>query len=243
MSPSGTAYETVGYLSFGDSDDWMLKKANIIAFGPEVGPNASGFWPDKSIMKGVIERNFPRTSYTVIKGGCEVVPKSAQNGSVILRNAGLDDCAQFSLGIGDTDLDDTSFRKVDVDAITKRGEKTVSIANAGIDKLICAKESGISVCICYPNEKQPGQGTWHGSEHKLCNYLITQEAAGSRRTSMFLATGNKGTVPAPTTRAKPHAFRKLRTGSTYKPLNKLNIKKPKLVSLKTKHHKHQGPLV
>ncbi len=47
----GTGIETVGYNVNGDSDDWMYgeqtTKPVIYAYTPEVGPNATGFWPNQ----------------------------------------------------------------------------------------------------------------------------------------------------------------------------------------------------
>lgn len=47
----GTGVETVGYNVNGDSDDWMYgeetTKPKIYAYTPEVGANATGFWPNQ----------------------------------------------------------------------------------------------------------------------------------------------------------------------------------------------------
>ncbi|PSK93866.1 M14 family zinc carboxypeptidase [Taibaiella chishuiensis] len=49
---SGTGDQTVGYVSNGDSDDWMYgeqtTKAKIYALTPEAGDESDGFWPQSS---------------------------------------------------------------------------------------------------------------------------------------------------------------------------------------------------
>lgn len=55
----GTAQETVGYLAYGESDDWMYDQG-IISMSPEVGYERDGFWPPQSSILGIAERNFVR---------------------------------------------------------------------------------------------------------------------------------------------------------------------------------------
>ena len=45
---TGTGNQTVGYLTNGDSDDWMYGERDIYAYTPEVG--ALGFWPPQEMI-------------------------------------------------------------------------------------------------------------------------------------------------------------------------------------------------
>lgn len=181
----GTAFKAVGYLAYGESDDWLYNKGHnkgpgkIISMSPEVGPEEAGFWPKRKFIKGICERNLPRTSYVVYKAGCEIVPSSIEGGRrFILRNSGLSDCPQVSLGVGNANLDEKSFYKINVNAIKRRDRLTVSpnksvVKDTGASQVLCTKEVGISVCVC--DTKKPGSGSWHQEDHALCNYLIKQE--------------------------------------------------------------------
>lgn len=55
----GTGDQTVGYLTNGDSDDWMygeqVEKPKIMSFTPEVGPS---FWPSQSQIIPIAEENI-----------------------------------------------------------------------------------------------------------------------------------------------------------------------------------------
>ena len=44
---SGTGYEVIGYTVNGDAVDWTYGEQNIIAYTPEVGTQAQGFWPSE----------------------------------------------------------------------------------------------------------------------------------------------------------------------------------------------------
>ena len=53
----GTGFETIGYNTNGDSDDWMygdtITKNKIISMTPEVGPNYFGFWPPRTAIEQI----------------------------------------------------------------------------------------------------------------------------------------------------------------------------------------------
>ncbi len=57
----GTGFQTVGYFTNGDSDDWMYgeqtSKAKILAMTPEVGSQDDGFWPAQSRIIPLAEEN------------------------------------------------------------------------------------------------------------------------------------------------------------------------------------------
>ena len=58
----GTGGETVGYVTNGDSDDWMygdlVTKPRIISFTAEVGTDDDGFWPVPSRILRQVEENL-----------------------------------------------------------------------------------------------------------------------------------------------------------------------------------------
>ena len=58
----GTGDQTVGYITNGDSDDWMYgdqsTKNKIFSMTPESGDNAYGFWPPSSAIIDVCNQNF-----------------------------------------------------------------------------------------------------------------------------------------------------------------------------------------
>ncbi len=57
----GTGDQTVGYLTNGDSDDWMYgeqeTKGKIMSMTPEVGRGGDGFWPNQSRIIPIAEEN------------------------------------------------------------------------------------------------------------------------------------------------------------------------------------------
>ncbi|MCK6602364.1 MAG: T9SS type A sorting domain-containing protein [Bacteroidetes bacterium] len=63
---AGTSDQTVGYLTNGDSDDWMYGEKNskppVFALTPEVGTNEDGFWPLPNriipLAEACMEMNF-----------------------------------------------------------------------------------------------------------------------------------------------------------------------------------------
>ncbi|WP_236978705.1 M14 family metallopeptidase [Membranihabitans maritimus] len=58
----GTSGETVLYNTNGDADDWMFGETNsktrIFSLTPEVGPDVFGFWPPKSIITELCQREL-----------------------------------------------------------------------------------------------------------------------------------------------------------------------------------------
>ena len=58
----GTGDQTVGYLTNGDSDDWMYgeqaTKPKIYSMTPEVGGSGDGFWPSQSRIYPLAEENL-----------------------------------------------------------------------------------------------------------------------------------------------------------------------------------------
>ncbi|MCC7245848.1 MAG: immune inhibitor A [Saprospiraceae bacterium] len=54
---TGVATETVGYNVNGTSDDWMYGETGSMAFTPEVGLPADGFWPPESKIDGYNKDN------------------------------------------------------------------------------------------------------------------------------------------------------------------------------------------
>jgi carboxypeptidase T len=59
---SGTGYQTVGYATNGDSDDWMYgeqtSKPKIYSMTPEVGNSGDGFWPTASRIEPIAKENL-----------------------------------------------------------------------------------------------------------------------------------------------------------------------------------------
>jgi hypothetical protein len=57
----GTGDQTVGYVTNGDSDDWMYGEQNtknkIFAMTPEIGTNADGFWPNINRIEDICREN------------------------------------------------------------------------------------------------------------------------------------------------------------------------------------------
>eukprot|EP00916_Digyalum_oweni_P012555 GHVL01020751.1.p1 GENE.GHVL01020751.1~~GHVL01020751.1.p1 ORF type:complete len:613 (+),score=209.20 GHVL01020751.1:254-2092(+) len=92
----GPAIETVGYHTNGESDDWLYGKHNIISFSPEVGPDKitynitkinnnnetvietvtkdilHPFWPDISLIDGILKRNYIRSIFVGHKAGIHI---------------------------------------------------------------------------------------------------------------------------------------------------------------------------
>ncbi|RMF20006.1 MAG: T9SS C-terminal target domain-containing protein, partial [Bacteroidetes bacterium] len=58
----GTGTQTVGYVTNGDSDDWMYgeqsTKDKIFSMTPEVGPGSFGFWPPASAIEDLCKSAF-----------------------------------------------------------------------------------------------------------------------------------------------------------------------------------------
>lgn len=69
----GTGFQTVGYSTNGDSDDWMYgeqtSKAKILSMTPEVGNQDDGFWPEQSRIIPLAEDNVLPNLMTAHFGG------------------------------------------------------------------------------------------------------------------------------------------------------------------------------
>ena len=104
----GTGSGTVGYITNGDSDDWMYgeqtTKDKIIAMTPEVGNDNDGFWPDQNRIFPIAQENVYPNLYLAWTIGGYVgiqnvtynkkyfVPGEDVNISVGLKNYGLATC-------------------------------------------------------------------------------------------------------------------------------------------------------
>lgn len=73
----GTGSQTVGYITNGDSDDWMYgeqgEKPMIISMTPEVGSFGDGFWPEKERIIPLAEENIYPNKYLAHVAGQNVV--------------------------------------------------------------------------------------------------------------------------------------------------------------------------
>jgi carboxypeptidase T len=70
---SGTADQTVGYFTNGDSDAWMYgeqsSKDKIFAFTPEIGSNTDGFWPASNRIIPIAKANMDMNLYAARLAG------------------------------------------------------------------------------------------------------------------------------------------------------------------------------
>jgi hypothetical protein len=69
----GTGSQTVGYVTNGDSDDWMYgdttQRGKIFSMTPEIGNNGDGFWPATSRILPLAQENVPPDLYLAHAGG------------------------------------------------------------------------------------------------------------------------------------------------------------------------------
>jgi carboxypeptidase T len=69
----GTTGQTVGYITNGDSDDWMygdsLSKPRIFAMTPEVGDETDGFWALPSRILPIVQENLQANLYLAHAAG------------------------------------------------------------------------------------------------------------------------------------------------------------------------------
>jgi len=76
----GTGMQTVGYVTNGDSDDWMYSeqttKNKIMSFTPEAGDPNDGFWPTQNLIIPFCEDNLQANLYHAWLAGEYVIPKS-----------------------------------------------------------------------------------------------------------------------------------------------------------------------
>ena len=67
--PSGTGYEVIGYTVNGDAVDWTYGEQNIIAYTPEVGTQAQGFWPSEDdILQLCIDQLHANKVFSHVSG-------------------------------------------------------------------------------------------------------------------------------------------------------------------------------
>lgn len=68
----GSAFQTVGYTTQGESDDWLYAEKGIISMSPEVGPESGSFWPPAPLIRGIATQNFERLLHVAEKAGLEL---------------------------------------------------------------------------------------------------------------------------------------------------------------------------
>jgi len=109
---TGTGYSVLGYLANGDCIDWMygdtVAKPKIIAFTPEIGSPAYGFWPPMLEIESICKANMRQNLYAAYLSGkfasiSDVTPKiigTHQNYFTFkIQNVGLDSLAQFTVSL------------------------------------------------------------------------------------------------------------------------------------------------
>lgn len=69
----GTGDQTVGYITNGDSDDWMYgeqsTKSKILSMTPEAGDPAEGFWPPQSNITNICKSNVSQNLNMALLAG------------------------------------------------------------------------------------------------------------------------------------------------------------------------------
>lgn len=78
----GTGSQTVGYVTNGDSDDWMygdtLAKPKVFSMTPEIGTFDDGFWPVQARILPLAQENVPANLYLAHAAGQFVALSSAE---------------------------------------------------------------------------------------------------------------------------------------------------------------------
>ena len=78
----GTGSQTVGYITNGDSDDWMFgdttSKPRVFAMTPEVGTESDGFWPPAGRILPVNQENLRANLYCAHAAGEYIAPASVE---------------------------------------------------------------------------------------------------------------------------------------------------------------------
>ena len=108
----GTGDQTVGYITNGDSDDWMYGEQNskpkIFSCTPEVGPADNGFWPPSNTIVDLCQANMTQNltmahlvgKYATVK---EISPSVVSNKNGFfpfkIQRLGLDSPATFTVSI------------------------------------------------------------------------------------------------------------------------------------------------
>ena len=141
----GTGTGTVGYITNGDSDDWMYgeqtTKGKIISFTPEVGNNSDGFWAPKSRIIQIAQENiFPNLYLAWIAGGyvnlssysfdkTYFYPGDDVKISIVLKNKGMSDAQNLSVQLVSLNPDITVDNPtMNLSALTARSEVNLNSA-------------------------------------------------------------------------------------------------------------------
>ncbi|MCB0516989.1 MAG: M14 family zinc carboxypeptidase [Chitinophagales bacterium] len=89
----GTGNQTVGYLTNGDSDDWMygeqITKNKILSFTPEVGSGVDGFWPNSARIEQLSRETMWMNLTTLRVCGNYAVLDHSNNANVISETNGF----------------------------------------------------------------------------------------------------------------------------------------------------------
>ncbi|MBL7134990.1 MAG: immune inhibitor A [Candidatus Marinimicrobia bacterium] len=98
----GTTYETIGYITNGDANDWMYGELGIFTATPEVGNYSDGFWPSTDRIFPLAEENLNPNLYLAWMAGscfevsqfdlgCEDYPDPGEDLSIVfsIKNKGL----------------------------------------------------------------------------------------------------------------------------------------------------------
>jgi hypothetical protein len=87
----GPASVSLGYSTFGESDDWFYAKAGVLSISPEIGSSADGFLPPADHLSEICATTNDRIRYWAYKCGAELSVDGLETGSIILKNSGLSD--------------------------------------------------------------------------------------------------------------------------------------------------------
>jgi hypothetical protein len=78
----GTTFQTLGYLTNGEADDWFYGdvkgKNRVLSMTPEVGGFAENFWPPQHRIKPLAEENYQANLALAWLAGGYVVPKQSR---------------------------------------------------------------------------------------------------------------------------------------------------------------------
>jgi carboxypeptidase T len=141
----GSGTGTVGYVTNGDSDDWMYgeqtTKGKIFSFTPEVGSNADGFWASQSRIIPIAQENiYPNLYLAWIAGGyvnlksysfdrTYFYPGEVTNVSIVLKNKGLSPAQNLSVQLISLSTDvDISNSLVNINSLAASSELNLNSA-------------------------------------------------------------------------------------------------------------------
>ena len=84
-------YEVIGYTVNGDAVDWTDGEQNIIAYTPEVGTQAQGFWPSEDDIIGLcIDQVYPNKIFAHVAGADIIVGEYEFSDEGIIQGENLD---------------------------------------------------------------------------------------------------------------------------------------------------------